>query len=91
MKVIEGNEHVSGIGAKAYVNQELLIKVSIGFWFIDYEPSRHLQIHSGFVENMSLIDTVFNIGCKSVAMKLKEKRVNQATIRRFYLGGTLWA
>jgi len=74
VKALEGDEYVSETGAKAYVNQELFIKVSIGFSFIDYEPSQHLQIHSGFVENMSIIDTVFNIGCKNTAIKLKETK-----------------
>lgn len=70
-----GDECVSGMCAKAYVGVDHeLIKAAIGFWFIDYRLSQYLQVRSGFAENLSTIGTVFNIGCKSIAMKLKETK-----------------
>jgi hypothetical protein len=71
VKALKGDEYVSGTGAKAYLNEELFKKESINLSFIDYKPLQYLQIHPGFVENMSIIDTIFNIGWKSTASKLK--------------------
>jgi hypothetical protein len=33
---------------------------------------RYMQIHPGFVENMSVVDTVFNIGWKETSSRLRE-------------------
>jgi len=80
VKALKGDEYISGTGAKAYINQELFRKESIGLSFIDYKPLQYPQIHPGFVENMSIVDTIFNIGWENAASKLKETKTQPCNI-----------
>lgn len=76
MPALKGDKYISGTGAKAYLNKELFKKESVHLSFIDYKPLRYPQIHPRFVENMSIIDAVFNIGWKSTALKLKKTKTS---------------
>jgi hypothetical protein len=70
VKALQGNEYVSGIGAKDYLKPELFKKESIALTFINYSPLRYNQIHPGFVENMSIIDAAFNVGWENLIERL---------------------
>jgi hypothetical protein len=72
VKALDGDEYISGIGAKAYLDESLLTRELITLSFLDYKPLKYPQIHPGFVENMSVVDIIFNIGWKDTASKLKQ-------------------
>jgi len=71
VKALDGVEYISGLGAKTYINEELFKEESIGISYIAYKPIVYSQIHPGFVENMSAIDAVFNLGWRETSLKLK--------------------
>lgn len=75
VKAVGGKVYISGQGAKTYIQPELFKKENIDLVFIDYKPWRYPQIHPGFVENMSIIDAIMNIGWRCVTKRLKETRV----------------
>lgn len=72
VKALNGDEYISGTGAKEYIKEDLFRKQSIALSFLDYKPIKYHQIHPGFVENMSILDTIFNLGWEGTALKLKE-------------------
>lgn len=80
VKALNADWYISGIGAKSYLKSEIFKKESVKLSFVDYNPLKYTQIHPGFVENMSIIDTIFNIGWSetssrltNVSLKSKEK------------------
>jgi hypothetical protein len=70
VNALGGDEYISGEGGKAYLKLDLFKRESIKLSFLDYEPLRYQQIHPGFVENMSIIDTIFNIGWNETRTKI---------------------
>lgn len=77
VKAVGGKVYISGQGAKSYLQPELFKQEKINLVFVDYRPWKYPQIHPGFVENMSVIDVIFNIGNQAVADKLKEVKTIQ--------------
>jgi len=78
VKVLNGTEYISGLGAKTYLEEELFKKESIDLSYIEFQPIRYAQMHPGFVENLSIIDAVFNMGWKEVASALKNTSIKAA-------------
>jgi hypothetical protein len=72
LKALDGDEYISGIGAKSYLDEESFKKEQITLSFLDYKPLRYPQIHPGFVENVSIIDVVYNIGWEDAVSKLRQ-------------------
>jgi hypothetical protein len=70
VKALGGTEYISGTGAKNYLKPELIEKEGIKLSFSNYEPLRYKQIHPGFVENMSIVDAVFNMGWEETAARI---------------------
>ncbi len=56
--------YYSGIGAKAYHDEERFRKVGVKLVYSDYTPVVYRQKHDPFIPNMSVIDYVFNEGYK---------------------------
>ena len=54
--------YYSGTGAKAYHQDQEYERRGICLTYSDYTPVRYDQIHGEFVENLSVIDYVFNMG-----------------------------
>jgi hypothetical protein len=79
IKALGGDEYISGSGAKAYLEEYLFQKENIKLFYLDYKPLKYPQIHPGFVENMSIIDAIFNIGWTATALKLKETKIIKVT------------
>jgi len=80
LREVGGDEYISGKGAFSYIKPELFEKESIDLTFLDYKPWKYPQIHPGFVENMSLVDAILNIGWDSTAMKLKETKTEPCNV-----------
>ncbi len=77
VKFLGGDEYLSGIGAREYLDQRLFKQESISLSFLDYKPWRYNQVHPGFVENMSIVDAIFCIGFEEAASKLKETKFHR--------------
>jgi hypothetical protein len=80
VKNVGGDTYISGQGAKTYLQPKLFEKEGINLVFTDYKPWKYPQIHPGFVENMSIIDAVFNIGWNETTLKLKKVGISKETI-----------
>jgi hypothetical protein len=71
IKAVKGDEYISGSGAKNYLEEHLFQQENINLAYLNYEPIKYPQIHPGFVENMSVIDAIFNIGWEETIQKIK--------------------
>jgi len=54
--------YLSGTGAKVYHVDEDYAKRGIDLIYSDYRAVRYPQVHGDFVENLSVIDYIFNMG-----------------------------
>lgn len=77
VKALHGTEYISGLGAKAYLEEERFKEEHIDLSYVAYEPLKYPQIHPGFVENMSVIDTIFNIGWKATSLIIEKCKKNE--------------
>lgn len=57
-----GKVYYSGTGAKAYHDEERYRKEGIELIYSDYEPVAYRQKYEPFLQNMSVIDYIFNEG-----------------------------
>ncbi len=53
------NTYYSGIGGKAYNQDEKYAENNISLVYSDYEPVQYKQLGDGFIENLSVLDYVF--------------------------------
>ena len=53
------NTYYSGIGGKAYNQDEKYVENGISLVYSDYEPIRYKQLGDGIIENLSVLDYVF--------------------------------
>jgi hypothetical protein len=79
IKALKGTEYISGTGAKTYLEEKLLEKESINLSFLDFKPWRYPQLHPGFVENMSILDAIFNMGWKETSLRLRETKTRKVS------------
>lgn len=61
-KVYGGDIYYSGTGARSYLHRESFLEQGMDLVFSDYEPIVYRQKWGDFVENMSVIDYLFNMG-----------------------------
>lgn len=71
VKAVNGDTYISGTGAKAYLDEQIFQKENIKLLYLDYKPIIYPQIHPGFVENMSIVDAIFNVGWENVTFQIK--------------------
>ncbi|MCJ7635391.1 WbqC family protein [Candidatus Bathyarchaeota archaeon] len=72
-KALGGDEYVSGAGGKAYLEEHLFKKESIKLSFLNYQTLRYKQIQQGFLENMSIVDPIFNMGWKQTGEAISSR------------------
>lgn len=66
-KMFDCDTYLSTIGAKVYLKQGLFEQNNIRLEFNDYYvPPVYNQLYDGFVENLSIIDLLFNMGNKTL-------------------------
>ncbi len=58
-KKLGANSYYSGIGGKAYNQDEKYAENGISLVYSDYEPIQYKQLGDGFIENLSVLDYVF--------------------------------
>lgn len=56
------NVYFSGTGAKAYHQEEEYERRGICLEYSDYQPIKYNQVHGDFIENLSVVDYIFNMG-----------------------------
>ena len=61
-KMLGGDEYISGNGARAYQKQEHFDEAGVKLTYTDYKPIVYPQLWGEFIENMSVIDYIFNCG-----------------------------
>jgi hypothetical protein len=71
-KVLDSNEYVSGIGGKIYLDENLFNSNNIKLSFQNYSPVEYTQHNSKhFIENLSILDLLMNMGPKSLGQLKK--------------------
>lgn len=71
------DEYISGNGARQYQKEEDFEKEGIKLTYTDYQPITYQQKWGEFVENMSVLDYIFNEGYdfEKVANKVRRKEI----------------
>ena len=59
---VGGKKYLSGSYGKDYINQEIFFKNDIEILFMDNEFKHYNQQWVGFIEGLSILDAIFNIG-----------------------------
>lgn len=67
LKQLGATEYISGVAAKAYIEEDKFKEEGIKLEWFDYKPKVYSQIHGNFVPYLSAIDLLFNEGENSVA------------------------
>jgi len=63
-----GDEYLSGLSAKIYLNETLFKDAGIGVSWFDYDGyPEYPQLWGGFVHQVSILDLLFNCGKESIA------------------------
>lgn len=57
-----GNVYLSGIGGKAYNDEALYESHRVKVEYSDYTPIQYRQVGREFIENLSVLDYIFNAG-----------------------------
>lgn len=71
------DEYISGNGARQYQKEEDFEKEGIKLTYTDYQPISYQQKWGEFVENMSVLDYIFNEGYdfEKVVKKVRRKEI----------------
>ncbi len=73
-KKLKADVYISGPSAKNYIEKNLFEKESITIEWIDYTSYElHDQMHLPFQHNVSIIDTLFNLGVEKTEKYIKNK------------------
>ena len=59
---VGGTRYISGSGARVYQENEHFASRGIQLTYSDYKPIKYNQIWGDFIENMSVLDYIFNCG-----------------------------
>jgi hypothetical protein len=65
IKATEGTHYLSGIGARAYLNEEMFAQEKIIVEWQSFSHPIYPQLHGEFIPYLSCIDLLFNCGPKS--------------------------
>lgn len=57
-----GTTYYSGEGGRAYNDEKLFNEHGVRIEYSDYVPVRYRQVGRGFIENLSVLDYIFNMG-----------------------------
>jgi hypothetical protein len=67
LKKVKATSYISGLGAKAYLQEEKFKESNIDLIWQSYTPNRYPQLHGPFVPGLSAIDFLFN--CQDIALR----------------------
>lgn len=76
MKKIGQTKYLSGVGAKAYCNEELYVKNNIEIIWQDFQHPIYPQQFGEFIPYLSIIDLLFNCGIEKSCRILGGENVN---------------
>jgi hypothetical protein len=62
VKKLNGDTYLSGDGAYSYLDEEIFEESRINLLYLNYKPVRYNQLWGDFIENLSVIDLIFNEG-----------------------------
>lgn len=62
IKRVEGTNYLSGLGAKAYLDEEMFRQAGIVVEWQDFRHPVYPQLHGEFMPNLSCLDILFNCG-----------------------------
>jgi len=62
VKRLNGDTYLSGDGGHSYLDEEVFEKNQIKLIYLNYKPVRYNQLWGDFIENLSVIDLIFNEG-----------------------------
>ena len=63
---INADSYLSGSGGKQYLNEELFKEEKVELEYQNYVPIKYPQRFGDFIENLSIIDLIFNCGNESL-------------------------
>ena len=63
---LNADSYLSGSGGKQYLNEELFMERKIGLEYQNYVPIKYPQRFGEFIQNLSVIDLIFNCGNESL-------------------------
>ena len=66
------DSYLSGSGGKQYLNEKRFKEKSIGLEYQKYVPIKYPQRFGDFIENLSIIDLIFNCGSESLSRIMGE-------------------
>lgn len=66
------DSYLSGSGGKQYLNEERFKEKKIGLEYQNYVPIKYPQRFGDFIENLSIIDLIFNCGSESLSRIMGE-------------------
>jgi hypothetical protein len=67
MRHFEGDTYVTGLGAHAYLDQDLFDKAGIQVRWLDFAYPPYPQLHGPFEPDLSTLDFIFNAGAEEAA------------------------
>lgn len=76
IKAVDGEHYVSGMGAKAYLDEQLFVNEHITVEWQQFHHPVYPQLHGKFIPNLSCIDILFNCGAQAqeILWACKEKK-----------------
>ena len=76
--MFNGDTYISGLGAKAYENEDHFLANGIKLIYTDYKPVEYNQLWPkvGFLPYMSVLDYIFNCGFDWEYVAEEVKRLN---------------
>ncbi|WBW96615.1 WbqC family protein [Oceanirhabdus sp. W0125-5] len=78
-KSFNADTYLSGIGAKAYNDEDMYNKENIKLAYQDFTPPIYIQKHNNFIPNLSIIDLLFNEGRNSIDIVKKSGEIKYTT------------
>jgi len=63
---LNATSYISGISGHDYLEEDLFTESKIKLIYENFIHPEYVQIHGNFIENMSIIDLLFNMGEKSI-------------------------
>ena len=69
---LNADSYLSGSGGKRYLNEELFKEKKMGLEYQNFVPIKYPQRFGDFIENLSIIDLIFNCGDESLARIMGE-------------------
>ena len=70
---LNASHYISGISGHDYLEEKLFLESDIKLIYENFIHPRYEQIHGNFLENMSIIDLLFNMGENSIQILNKSK------------------